>query len=1063
MFKNKYLSLTKLFVICTLLQCLFLSVSAQSHTDLKFSHLTIDEGLSSNRTYGVVQDLDGYIWIGTNNGLNRYNGYEFKTYLYEPNNKYSISGNEVQTLYVDKNGSLWIGTNGRGFCYYDKVQDRFERMPYFETCSMSAFLEDKDDNLWVFGKSCIGKFHQKTKKFELISINNMPTIRKVVQSNENHIFWVGTQNGLYTFNTQNQTLLSFQNIKDKLPFDDIIMSLYLDKDKILWMGSGEGKINCLNTQTLALKHLIHKPQDSNSPPNFTITTFVEDGRQMLIGTLNGGLSIFNKNTQQFRHYTYQKNNKEGLNDNAIGPEIGLFKDKQGRIWIPTNFGGLNIVDRYTTKFNVITDLPNPTVNAVLKDSKRRLWIGTEKGLVKINPNGITKEYLDFPVLSVEEDDLGRVWLGSWGKGVLFYNESEDKFTQYIQKNDFYRNNMFKVIPEKSFIWLSTGIGLTKMNYDNMGEFVNYMSDCQTSDAFLMHSFKIEDKIWICSDNGLKVFDIKTEQTTCISHHPNDAQSLSSNFITNILYDSRGRYWIGTKEGLNLKTDEKYFKRITKADGLPSESVNSMLEDNKGYLWLATNKGLSKYNTEKETFRNYDVSDGLQSNEFRSSSCFKDRNGFLYFGGVKGLTIFHPDSIRDNPYIPKVYMSGLRIYNKPVSIRDSSKVLAQNISLTQSLTFDHTQSVFTLEFVALNYTHPEKNQYAYKLEGFDKDWVYAGYKREATYTNLDAGTYTFRVKASNNDDLWNEEGASITIIILPAWWETWWFRIGIILILLGSSSLFYKIRINTVKRQKLEKDIAERTLEISQKTEELKIQKKQLEAQAENLAQVINTKDRIFAILGHDLRSPIDSLANLMKLVSQKSISLDVLQMYADKLKINVKQVHFTLTNLLFWANGQMQGLASKPQPLELYRQVETNFNLVQEVALEKRIVLVNLIQQNATVWADRDQVDMVLRNLINNAIKFTPPEGPLRVGGSLKSDCWELFVQDSGVGIAPENLSRIFSANRGYTTPGTDGEKGTGLGLAICHEMIAMNGGKIWLESEVGKGTTIFFTLPIQN
>lgn len=237
----------------------------------------------------------------------------------------------------------------------------------------------------------------------------------------------------------------------------------------------------------------------------------------------------------------------------------------------------------------------------------------------------------------------------------------------------------------------------------------------------------------------------------------------------------------------------------------------------------------------------------------------------------------------------------------------------------------------------------------------------------------------------------------------------------------------------------------------------------MEAQAENLAQVINTKDRIFAILGHDLRSPIDSLTHLMKLVSQKSISLDVLQMYTDKLKVNVKHVHVTLTNLLFWANGQMQGLAIKPQVLELYRLVETNFNLVQEVALEKRILLINLIRQNVTVWADQDQVDIILRNLINNAIKFTRFYGTIRVGASLKSDCWEIFVQDSGVGIAPENLAAIFKANIGYSTFGTEGEKGTGLGLAICQEMITMNGGKIWLESEVGKGTTIFFTLRIQN
>ncbi len=237
----------------------------------------------------------------------------------------------------------------------------------------------------------------------------------------------------------------------------------------------------------------------------------------------------------------------------------------------------------------------------------------------------------------------------------------------------------------------------------------------------------------------------------------------------------------------------------------------------------------------------------------------------------------------------------------------------------------------------------------------------------------------------------------------------------------------------------------------------------LERQQQELRAINKAKDKLFSILGHDLRSPINTLVGLLGLVSQKSITPQVLQMYTDKLNISVKQVHFTLNNLLVWAKGQMQGLVSKPQLVEFNRLVDTNFNLLQQVALEKRIILINLIKITITIWADKDQVDIVLRNLLSNAIKFTPPDGAIHIGATLKSDYWEIYVQDSGVGIATENLGKIFNANTGYTTPGTEGEKGTGLGLAICQEMIEMNGGKIWVESELGKGTTIYFTLKIQN
>lgn len=487
----------------------------------------------------VVQDLDGYMWVGTSNGLNRYNGYEVKTYIFEPNNEYSISGSDIQTIYEDKKGTLWIGTNGRGFCYYDKAQDRFVRMPYFENCYLSVFMEDNDDNLWVFGRTCIGKFHQKTKKFEDISsqITNMPTIERVVRSNESHLFWIGTSNkGLYTFNVKNQQLTPFNNTKDTFSSNEI-MSLYLDIHKVLWIGYySSGKIDCFDTQSKTIKHITHQDNTLNSIPNFPITCFMEVGDQIWIGTRNGGLCIFDNKTQKYVTYSYQKNNKNSLNSNSIASEGGLYKDRQGRIWIPTHFGGVNMVDKYATKFTPITEsLPNPTGNAVLKDTKQRLWIGTEKGIVRRDIDGKEKIYLDCPILGISEDDRGRIWISTWERGVHLFEENKDGFIQFLQEHDNRynnRNSMFSIIPQKSYIWLVTTAGLSKMYYDKLGHIENYSFECEN--GFTQHGFAFKDRIWVTSDIGLKIFNPQTNKTICLTHRSNDDKSLSANFITNVL-------------------------------------------------------------------------------------------------------------------------------------------------------------------------------------------------------------------------------------------------------------------------------------------------------------------------------------------------------------------------------------------------------------------------------------------------------------------------------------------------------------------------------------------------
>jgi ligand-binding sensor domain-containing protein len=927
---------------------------AQKVSALKFKHLTTDDGLSSNGIYSVLQDKKGFLWAATHNGLNRYDGYRFKKYFFDPKNESSLPSNEITVLHEDTQGNLWVGSNGKGFCRYDQLKDRFVRYKELDTCIILFFFENQT-HWWIFAEDCVGRLDKKTGKFENIG-SRLPQkyFGSVCKSSNPDVLWVGTQgSGLYTLHVKTLEMKAFKHGKtqqDTLSSNDI-RKVYLDQQGVLWIGYFTGGImDRLNTHDLSVRHTFHQKNKPESLTSFQITCFLEEANSMWMGTQNGGLSIFDKATEESIHYRYDINQPAGLSNNSISTG-GIYKDQQGRIWICTHFGGLNVVDTYYQKFSTLPiTLPNPTVHAILKDSRQRLWIGTEGGIVKVEKTG-TKTYLHFPVLSITEDPEGRIWLGSWEHGVNLYNEKTDSFVQFLQKQ-IDHNRVYSLIPSHgSYIWVLSHGALSKMSLDNLGQFKNYYGLCHFKKDYQgIHAQLIDQHIWIITHAGVIVFDPKTETSTCFQHEADNSKSLSADFATSMLYDSQKRFWIGTKEGLNLKTGKKTFERITTLQGLPSGSISSMLEDNKGNIWIAGNKGISKFNPQKRTFKNYDVQDGLQSNQFGWNACFKDQDGWFYFGGVKGLNVFRPDDILDNPYPPSVFINQLKIFNQPVEIGGRDGVLKQNILETQSITLDYTQAVFTLEFVALNFTNSQKNQYAYQLEGFDKDWNYVDTQRHATYTNLDAGTYVFKVKASNNDGVWNEKGVSLIIHILPPWWETRIFRFSLLILIASVVMIVFRWRIQNFKqRQKhLEKLVNERTQELTERNDkvlqqsielkkvndmlhenqhEITAQNEELSQQSQKLTlannEIIqlnltlekkikektlhlrtqNEKLKDYAYYNaHKIRGPLARILGLIILMQEESdtlqmtVYLSLLKIVADELDTKIKEINDILSD-----------------------------------------------------------------------------------------------------------------------------------------------------------------------
>ncbi|TAD95504.1 MAG: hypothetical protein EAZ97_15375 [Bacteroidetes bacterium] len=836
--------------ILTVFICLFFSFCSYAQ-NLKFWHLTIKEGLSNNSVNCLLQDTKGFMWIGTADGLNRYDGYKFEVYQHNPKDKYTISNNFIHSLYEDQNQNIWIGTQSGGLCKYDRKYNRVIQIDEIKNVIVFAFLEDQK-KLWLSGQNILFYLDSKSNKFVAYPEFTKSTIMSMILLNPNK-FLIGTEDsGFYILDVKTGKTQHFLNQADENSLcHNRVTSIYKDIKGNIWIGTGNG-LDKFNAEKLTFTHFETNKDSKKSLWGSSIKQITGQGDQVFFATENGGLSILDLKTMLFTNHIFDINNPESINDNVV---LSVYTDRQNRLWAGTYSKGLNIADPQQEKFSQIElSLKNKIVNVIFEDSKKRLWIGTEGGLVLKNGekaiydlinNKQATSFLEKPILSIYEDDKNRIWVGTWEGSLGFFDEKNKQFVVFKadpkNPNKLSNPNIFGILQSsqnKEIFIISGGEkgGLHVLKNEAEQTFENYTNHSPNGNAIWCKKIYEDSKknIWVAA-LGLSRFDLNNKQFTNYTHDKNDDKSLINN-ITNAIYeDSKGRIWVGSSGGLSMMVGDKFIN-YTKSDGLSSNSIYGILEDSKGNLWLSTGEGISKFNMESKTFRNYDESEGLQSKQFKYASYFKAQDGTLYFGGVNGLNAFYPDSIKDNLNKPSVVITGLKLFNKPLSIGAYDSLLKTDISQTQKITLTYKQSVFTLDFVALNFTQSNKNQYAYKLEGFEKEWNFVSTQRSATYTSLPAGTYTFRVKASNNDGIWNEKGANLIIQITPPFWETWWFRLSVISIILGASLAFYKIRMNEVRKtnQKLEKKVQEKTRQIQQAYEEIQVTNEELHQTQEEI-------------------------------------------------------------------------------------------------------------------------------------------------------------------------------------------------------------------------------------
>jgi len=824
-------------------------VFASQKSDLIFEQLFLEHGLSQSIVQCICQDRTGFMWFGTEDGLNKFDGYQFTVLRHNPTDTNSLSYNNVTALCEDRAGILWIGTFYGGLNRYNPRTRQFRRYQNepdnpksLSHNNINVITEDQNGNLWVGTDNGLNQVIQNEKDSTTIFMRYFHdphnphslsdnTIRSLV-CDRSGALWVGTDNGLNKLipgkgPDSPPTFTRFQRQPGhphSLSHNEIY-AIVEDRAGILWIGTNGGGLNRFDLQTNQFKHYQPDPQNPESLSHNEVYVILEDRSGALwIGTNGGGLNIFDPKTETFQVYQHNPLDPGTISYNEIR---AIYEDRSGLIWIGTYGGGIDKVDRGKTQFKHYepnladpNSLNQPIVWSIYEDEAGILWIGTHGGGLnrfdrtqnqwqhyRHNPDDPSSLSHDI-VRVVYPDQAGYLWLATHGGGINRFNRKTGKFTRFVHDpNDptsLAHDEIRCIYEDRSgTLWVGTyGRGLDKLVVGPASEatFFHYRYDPQNprslSSDFVRVIYQDETGIfWIGTEGGgLNRFDKATGTFQHYRANPYDSTCLNNDYIFSIHDDEQGHLWLGTWGGGLNKFDKRTerFTHYTEADGLTNAAIYGILEDAAGNLWLSTNNGLSRFNPRTKTFKNYSVEDGLQSNEFNGGAYFKSRSGEMFFGGINGFNAFNPNEIRDNQFIPPVIITAFTRFNREV-------IFEKPLSEIKTLQLSYRDYVFSFEFAALDFTAPEKNQYAYKMEGLDQDWLFTdARKRFATYTTLTPGRYLFRVKGSNNDGVWNETGASLQITITPPLSQTWWFRFVVILLIVAVGYILIRRRLKNVQ-------------------------------------------------------------------------------------------------------------------------------------------------------------------------------------------------------------------------------------------------------------------------
>nr|WP_294944116.1 two-component regulator propeller domain-containing protein [uncultured Mucilaginibacter sp.] len=1078
---------------------------------MKFEHLGKREGLSQINVECIIQDSRGFIWVGTRDGLSKYDGYSFTHFKHDPQDPTSLSSSMVSDIVEDKEGNIWIATI-IGLNKLDRGTGRFLKFLHNDKDPTSLsdnilkkLAVDELGNIWVGGQSGLDYLDTKTNKFTKHFKHDPKNSNSISDSKLNYVYlapdkrlWVGTmEGGLDLFNAATQTFSHYRHsaTNPNSISSNNVRCVFQDNANRLWIGTLDNGLSKLDLKTGLITRYLYTGQPKNSISGNTIYSLnMDENNNLWIGSENGGLCILNPETGKFYTYKHDDIDKSSLTGNTL---YSIIKDNQGNMWLGAFSGGINLFKRSTESFthyrhtSSANSLSNDFVLAVYEDPEKNVWVGTDGGgLNKFDyKNGNVTHYKQQPgknsitgnfVLTINQDHEGDFWLGTWADGVSIFNPKTNTFTNLKNQpgnaNSLPGNNIYALTHAKDkTTWIGTyNNGLS--HYDKKtGQFTNYKNN--PNDPHSLSSDRVysllEDShgnLWVGTfDGGLNLFDKKTNSFTRFQHRAN-VNSLSDDNVPDIYESQNGSIWISTFTGLNLFDPvTRHFTVYTKKDGLPADIIYAAREDDDGRIWVSTNNGLSAFDVAKHTFTNYSVEDGLQEDEFKSHSAFKGASGRLYFGGVNGFNAFSPGQILKPAGFSPLVITSFEIFNKKVAAAKNGEDLSplkQDISDTKSLTLNYKQSVISLEFAALDFTSADKKQYAYILENFDKEWNFVGTRHTATYTNLPAGTYTFKVKYQNMAGVWSPVTPGLTIVIQPPYWLTWWFKLLVVLLVAGIILAIFSLRIRSIKAQKaiLEKQVEDRTVRLAEMSKSERVLREEAEKAREDAEKANQAKSIFLATMSHEIRTPMNGVMGMATLLATTPLNSEQ-QEYTETIRTCGDSLLGVINDILDFSKIESGKMELDEQDFDLRDCIEGVLDVFAEKAARTNLDLVYQVEHNvpAQIIADGLRLRQILINLVGNAIKFTA-KGEIFICVKLKEaigDGFELVfeIRDTGIGIPPNKLNRLFKAFSQVDSSTTRRYGGTGLGLAISEKLVKLMGGDIGVTSQVGKGTTFTFSI----
>ncbi|WP_448698329.1 two-component regulator propeller domain-containing protein [Mucilaginibacter sp. AW1-3] len=1061
--------------------CAMVSQTFAQSTKAIFKHLTINDGLSQNTVYSILQDHEGYIWIGTTDGLNKYDGYEFTTYKHDIDDKNSLTSNQINALMEDKDGNLWIGT-ADGINFYDRKSNTFTHTYTFSKQSaetndyITDILQDKKGNIWVSTYDGLKVYDAARKLFIKYQSGDETDIQsqkvQTIFAGNDGILWVGTNKSLKLFDTNRRQYISIPAVlgNNALLKTSGIRSVKQDKKGTYWIGTEIAGV--FNYDPKRQTCVNYRQQTGNA--NSLLSDIVRDicivnGSEVWIGTRDG-LSVLKDG--KFSNYQYDKYNPDALSHNSVRY---IMQDRSANVWLGTFAGGVNVFYAGSNNFIQISEqigaspgLSHRVVSAILSNGNGTFWVGTEGGGLNYVDRK-NNRYKAFSILnesqqlksnnvkSLAKDDKGNLWIGAYD-GLGYFNTQTHALTIYRSLNNYpnpVENQIYALSATSDGVWIGTnGAGLQFM--DKNGKVTGYTHNNKDISSISSNSISaiLKDEnaygYWIGTLQGLNYFDTRTKKFTQYKHNDADKSSLNYNSILTLFIDREQRLWLGTEGGGLSYFDRRAnkFYAINNQQGLTNGVVHAINQDKAGNLWVSTNKGLFKIGFAKFSvpfknsdllISNYTIADGLQSNQFSSNSTAADANGELLFGGISGISYFDAAKIEVNRFKPPVVFTDFLIRNKPVLLTEEDSPLTTQINETQEITLTHDQGFISFKYAALNFISPGKNQYAYRMEGFrgDDDWHYVGNQRMATYTNLNAGTYYFKVKAANNDGIWNNNAKSIKLIVLPPWWKTWW---AFLIYASSIGGLLYFFYYYSFKTERLKTELL---------FEQLNHEKDQ---------ELSQRKLTFFTNISHEIKTPLTLiLAPLEKMVSMNEGN-NKIQNQLMLMQRNGERLIRLINQLLDFRKFESGNMRLEAAEGDIVRFVNEIFIAFETYAQAKNISFnFNSGQNSVRLYFDRDKLEKILYNLLSNALKFTPEGGKITL--SIKSDDTNvlIYVEDSGPGIPSENLEKIFDLFN-HSGPSQYNAHGTGIGLAFSKGLAELHHGELLVESRVAAGNQNSYT-----